>query len=108
MHYTMDIGFFTVCILSLVEIFGDFQLRFYAQTGNLVNLFWGCVGYVGVVGLLIQSLRFGNVLRVNALWDGVSGLVGSVAAYYFLGDRLEGHQYIGIIFIITGIVVVKL
>jgi hypothetical protein len=104
----MDWGFLYILILSFVVIFGDFQLRFYAQTNNLTNLGWGVLGYGGVVYFLIQSLRFGNVLNVNALWYGMSGLIGSIAAYYFLGDRLaEFHQYIGVAFIITGIILIK-
>ena len=105
----MDWGFIYILILSVVEIFGDFQLRFYAQTDNISNLWLGILGYVGVVYFLIQSLRFQNVLYVNALWDGISGLIGSVAAYYILGDRLHTtYQYAGIAFIIVGIYMLKI
>ncbi len=104
----MDWGFLYVILLSIVEIFGDFQLRFFAQTNKNTHLGWGIVGYAGVVFFLIQSLRFNNVLYVNAMWDGVSGLVGSLAAYQVLGDRLNSiHQYFGIVFIIVGIVLLK-
>jgi len=105
----MDWGFLYIFILSAIEIFGDFQLRFYAQTNNVTNLGWGIVGYVGVVYFLIQSLRFDNVLYVNAVWDGMSGLIESLAAYFILGDRFKSpSQYVGLLFVITGIVLLKL
>ena len=105
----MDWGFLYIFILSAVEIFSDFQLRFYAQTNNVTNLGWGVAGYVGVVYFLIQSLRFDNVLYVNALWDGMSGLIESIAAYLILGDRFKSpSQYVGLLFVITGIVLLKL
>jgi multidrug transporter EmrE-like cation transporter len=104
----MDLSLFFVIILSVVEIFADFNLRFYAQTGTNSYLYYGILGYVGVVYFLIQSLKYGNVLYMNSIWDGVSGLIESLAAYYFLGDRLENNtQYVGVLFVIVGIVLMK-
>ena len=104
----MDIGFINIIILCFVEVYGDFALRFYAQTNNIKWLVHGCVGYAGVVYFLIQSLRFNNVLYVNGLWDGMSGLLESVVAYYVLGDRLEkSSEYIGLLFIIAGVFLLK-
>ena len=104
----MDIGFINIILLCFVEVYGDFALRFYAQTNNLKWLAHGIAGYVGVVYFLIQSLRFNNVLYVNGLWDGMSGLLESVVAYYVLGDRLEkSSEYIGLLFIIAGVFLLK-
>ena len=104
----MDIGFINIILLCFVEVYGDFALRFYAQTNNLKWLVHGIAGYVGVVYFLIQSLRFNNVLYVNGLWDGMSGLLESVVAYYVLGDRLEkSSEYIGLLFIIAGVFLLK-
>lgn len=104
----MDWGFFYIVILSIVEIYGDFSLRFYAQTNKLMWLGHGIVGYIGVIWLLIQSFRFKNVLYVNGMWDGVSGITESIASYVFLGDRLEStSEYIGLAFIIAGVALMK-
>ena len=102
-------SFLIVTLMAIVEIFADFSLRFYAQTNELKFLVQGAAGYIGVVFFLIEALRGNNVLYVNGLWDGMSGLVESVAAYYILGDRLDSSaQYIGILFVIVGIVLMKL
>lgn len=104
----IDKGFWFVVLLSVVEIYGDFALRFYAQTSKLIWLLHGLIGYAGVVWLLIVSFKFKNVLYVNGMWDGISGLLESVAAYFILGDRLEKpSQYTGIILIIVGVVLLK-
>jgi len=103
-----DRSFVLIIILSLVEIYGDFGLRFYAQTHKIQYLVQGIVGYVGVVYCLIQSLRLNNVLYVNGMWDAVSGLMESAAAYVFLGDRLETPaQYLGIVMTIAGMFLLK-
>ena len=105
----MDWGFLYVVLLSAVEIFADFELKWYAQTDKLAHLGWGVGGYVVVVILLIEALRHANVLMVNALWDGMSGLIESLAAYVILGDRLKSNQqYVGVLFIIAGVFLLKL
>ena len=91
-------SFWMIVMLSVVEIYGDFALRFYAQTDKLAYLAHGIAGYVGVVYFLIQSLRLKNVLYVNGMWDGISGIMESAAAYVFLGDRLDKPmEYLGLV-----------
>jgi len=68
----------------------------------------GVLGYVGVVIALVWSFKTGNVLVVNGLWDGMSAVIESVAAYIILGDRLENPiQYMGLAFIIIGLFTMK-
>lgn len=105
----MDWGFANVVLLSIIEIYGDFNLRWYAQTSQLTFLLQGLLGYVGVVIFLIRSFMYGNVLYVNGLWDGISGIIESAAAYYYLGDRLENtQQYVGLIMTVAGVALMKL
>jgi multidrug transporter EmrE-like cation transporter len=101
-------GLADITLLSLVEIYGDFSLRFYAKTNQFTYLAQGIIGYIGVVYYLIESLRDDNVLYVNGMWDGISGVIESVAAYVILGDRLtHSYQYLGLLLVISGIVLLK-
>jgi multidrug transporter EmrE-like cation transporter len=104
----MDWGFFYVLVLSAIEVYGDFSLRFYAQTNKLSWLVHGLVGYAGVIYFLIRSFKFKNVLYVNGMWDGVSALIESIAAYVILGDRLDKvSEYTGVVLIIVGVFLLK-
>lgn len=97
-----------IVLLSAVEIFGDFNLRWYAETDKPVYLGAGILGYAGVVYWLVVSLKSYNVLYVNGMWDGISGLIESVAAYVVLGDRFDKpHNYIGLLLVILGIFLMK-
>jgi multidrug transporter EmrE-like cation transporter len=101
-------GFDDIVMLSVVEIFGDFNLRWYAQSNQFYYLVYGVLGYIGVIVYLIKSLRSDNVLYVNGMWDGVSGIIESAAAFIILGDRLEKwYQYAGIVLVIAGIYLLK-
>lgn len=105
----MEKAFGWVAATAAVEVFADFQLRFFAQTDKSEYLWKGLVGYVGVIYLLIRSLRHANVLYVNGLWDGLSSLIESVAAYTILGDRLHnGQQYVGLLLTVAGVVLLRM
>ena len=95
--------------LSLIEIVGDFGLKSFANGGGLTSFITGIGGYIGVVFMLIVSLQGSTVLLVNSAWDGISSLIESIAAYVFLGERLDNYmQYAGIILIICGIYLLKI
>jgi hypothetical protein len=101
-------SFGDIVALSAVEVFGDFTLRWYAETNSTPYLAFGILGYMGVVFYLIKCLRSGNVLYVNGMWDGVSGVIESLAAYMVLGDRLEKpEQYLGLLMTSIGIYLLR-
>ena len=104
----LDIQFIYLIILSIVEILGDFSLEKYTKTWSLIDLGKGIGWYGGVIFFLIKSLIGSNILYVNGMWDGVSGIMESAAAYLFLGERFENPcQYLGLVFIIAGIFLIK-
>ena len=97
-----------IVILSTIEVFGDFNARWYAQSDKPIFLVGAVVGYIGVLFYLIKSLRTHNVLYVNGMWDGISTIVGSLAAYIVLGDRLtRPEQYVGLVLLIVGLFLLK-
>lgn len=98
-----------VVLLSLAEIVGDFGYERFADTASRSGFIQGTAGYIGVVYLLIKSLKEGNVMFVNGMWDGVSGIIETVAAYVILGERLSNwHQYLGIVMIALGLVLLRM
>lgn len=90
--------------LSVAEIVGDFGFKNFARGGGGAAFAQGTAGYVAVIYFLIRSLRVGNVLYVNGMWDGVSAVLESVAAYFLFGERLTNPiQYVGLVIVIAGI-----
>ena len=95
-------------LLCISEIYGDFKLKDYARKNQNKDLFSGLFGYGFVLYFLVQSLKKGNVLYVNGMWDGLSAVIESVAAYFLLGERLNTKtQYIGLFIIIIGIIIFR-
>ena len=95
--------------LVFTEIVGDFGFKKFANSGGITNFAIGIFGYIGVIYYLIRSLQGSSILLVNAMWDGMSALLESLAAIIFLGERLdEPIKYAGIAFIIIGIFCLKI
>jgi multidrug transporter EmrE-like cation transporter len=100
---------YSIGLLSITEVFGDFALKKYANEGGLTFLAYGILGYVGVVYFLIHSLRGSSLLMVNAAWDGISAFIESLLAYIVLGERFsDPNQYIGIVLIVVGLFFLKI
>lgn len=98
----------TITALSLAETVGDFGFKAFARTGGALSFMQGSTGYVVTLFFLIKSLKSGNLLYVNGMWDGVSALLGSLAAYFILGERLTNpSEYAGLIFVIIGIFMLR-
>lgn len=105
----MNAGFYYVFLVVVAEVFANFNLKWYAETSAAHYLGISVAAYAGVLFFLFKAFQIENVLYINALWDGLSGLVQGVAAYVFLGDRLKtSQQYVGFLFIITGVVLLQL
>lgn len=97
----------TWCVLT--EIIGDFGFKQFANQGGISPFLIGTVGYIGVIYFLIRALQGSTILMVNAGWDGISALIESLAAFIFLGERLDDlGQYFGILFIIIGLFLLKI
>jgi multidrug transporter EmrE-like cation transporter len=100
---------YSIGLLSITEIFGDFALKKYANEGGLGFLGYGLLGYAGVIYFLVQSLKGSSVLMVNAAWDGVSAFIESLLAFLILGERFsDPNQYIGIGLIVIGLFFLKI
>ena len=90
--------------LIITEIIGDFGFQKFANNGGISPFVVGIGGYIGVIYYLIRSLQGSKILMVNAVWDGLSALVETLAAMIFLGEYFEDPwKYLGISLIILGL-----
>ena len=90
--------------LIITEIVGDFGYKEFANHGGIKNFLVGTAGYIGVIYFLIRSLQGSQILLVNAVWDGLSALLESIAAFLILGERFDDPwKYFGIFLIILGL-----
>ena len=93
----------SIALLSLIELFGDVQLKFFARSGNPMYLVGGVVGWAAVLYLVVQNLKYANILWTKGLWDGISTIIQTVVLFFVLGERLSSFsQYAGLGSIVLG------
>ena len=98
----------SIVMMSLFEIVGDFGWKGVARAPTVANWMAGSLGYLGVIYFLTRSLSVANVTYTNGMWDGVSALLSTLAAYFIFGERLNtSTQYLSLVLIIIGILVLK-
>lgn len=97
-----------VLLATITEIVGDFGFKEFARQGTTKGFLQGSLGYLGVIFFLIQSLKTGNILFVNGMWDGISGILETLAAYFILGEKfVNPMQWVAIIIISVGLFLLR-
>ncbi len=95
-------------LLSITEIFGDFALKKYANTGIINYLTKGIFWYIFVIFFLVKSLIGNSVLYINGMWDGLSSVIESLVAILIYKETFNNpSQYFGLILTITGMYFLK-
>ena len=97
---------FEVLCMSCAETFGNFNLKWFAESGNSANhhLGLGILGYGAVLFFLIRAFALKNVLMVTALWEGMITVIGASSAYFILGERFHHPiQWVGVALVILAI-----
>jgi multidrug transporter EmrE-like cation transporter len=97
-----------ISLLILTEIVGNFGFQKFANGGGVTPFAVGITGYIGVIYYLIRSLQGSQILLVNAVWDGLSALIETIAAMILLGEYFDDPmKYVGLVFIISGLFFLK-
>ncbi len=95
---------YLIIAVSLVEYFGDENLKMFARNGNRKHLVYGVVFYALMMKLLIEALKRANLIYMNGMWDGISTIIGTVFAWWLLHERLNNPmQWLGLLLIILGL-----
>jgi len=86
-----------VFAMSLAEIFGNVNFKMFAESNHGRHLIGGVFGYIAVMYFLVQSFMSANMLWVGAMWEGMITVIGSLVAYFVLGERFSHPmQYAGL------------
>jgi multidrug transporter EmrE-like cation transporter len=95
---------YLIIAVSLVEYFGDENLKMFARNGKHKNLVYGIVFYALMMKLMIEALKRANLIYMNGMWDGISTIIGTVFAWWLLHERLNNPmQWLGLLLIILGL-----
>lgn len=89
-----------------IEAYGDYNLANYATKGSHIKDFLiGCLSYLSVLVLFVNSIRDKGLAWSNTAWDGWSTLATSGVAVTFLNERPSFQDYIGICLTSVGLII---
>lgn len=94
-------------IVTSCEVTGQYCLKRYHMTQNMAFVATSMMLYATIALMLVWLLKYENIITFNVLWAGVSVLALSTMGFFVLGERLDGYEVIGALFIVTGILFIK-
>ena len=93
----------TIIVLSFFEFIGDSNFKYFAKTNNKGHLWMGLVAYLVMIFCLVMALKRGNLMFTNGMWDGISAILTTIAAFCLFNERLSNKvQWVGLFLIIIG------
>lgn len=100
--------FLLIIIVSIIEYFGDANFKIFARENKKKGLFMGIFMYAIMIAVLIAIIKRTNITYMNGMWDGTSAVIETLLAYILLHETLSNKiQYLGLVFIIIGIIVMN-
>jgi multidrug transporter EmrE-like cation transporter len=89
--------------IVLIEALGDYYLAEFAINGLASGVVIGYLSYAIVLVLFVSSIRTMGLAWSNSAWDGWSNIATNLVAVYGLGETPSTTQYIGMVFISIGL-----
>lgn len=89
--------------ISTIEFFGDAQFKNYALTNNSGALFSGLYFYSFMIWIIILTLKSTKLVKMNAMWDGVSTIIATLLGIFILKESIDHKEALGIVLIILGL-----
>jgi multidrug transporter EmrE-like cation transporter len=93
-------------LLSMVEIFGDYAIKRYAQGAGWPFLAVGTGVYLSLVGILVWLFQTLGLAITNSFWDGTSNIISMVVAACFLKETYTLKQWIGMGIVGAGLFII--
>lgn len=104
----IDPTIFIVVAIVACETIAMTCIKKFNLTKNNNYLIFAIVAYAMVCLLLNKTLNYDDIAKVNVLWSGLSVLASTILGVILFKEELHIHDYVAIILITIGVVILKL
>jgi|APCry1669191812_1035378.scaffolds.fasta_scaffold00468_21 multidrug transporter EmrE-like cation transporter len=96
---------FNLACLCCTEILGNCNIKSFAENQKTKHLLIGIFAYIAMIYFLIRIFKSNkSMLHVNVMWQMSVVILGTLIAYFFMGDRFKHPmQMLGILFAILSV-----
>lgn len=105
--FLSNIGYLYLACIIVIDILMMFFLTqadgFNNKKATILSVLCYVITFV-LAGLALKHLPTG---LIYALWGGVGTIGCVVVAHFFLGQKLDLAAYVGIVFIVIGVVIIE-
>ena len=99
---------FIILAIALSEAVAQYFIKKYHELPIPIYYILGVAFYACVAFLLHKCYDYTSMGMTQVLWSGVSVIAILMVGGIFFGEKIETHEWIGILFILTGVSITQL
>jgi multidrug transporter EmrE-like cation transporter len=101
--------FLVMILLTFVESIAIFSIKKYETSGNWkFFILAGLINGIMVTYLFLRALKYKGVGMTNFIWNIFSTLLVFLIGIYFFKETITNYEYIGIILILVGMILLSI
>ena len=94
--------------IVIMEAIAQYFIKKYNEIPSPIYYILGVCFYACVAFLLNTSYNYSSMGMSQMLWSGVSVIAILLVGSIFFGETIEKNEWIGMIFILTGLVITQM
>ncbi|KKP39138.1 hypothetical protein A2483_02795 [Candidatus Peregrinibacteria bacterium RIFOXYC2_FULL_33_13] len=103
----MNPFYFYLILILIFDIAAIISAKYYSLTQYFPYMLGAVLGF-GLTGLFFcKSLLYHGVAIANIIWISFSAILVTFIGYYFFKETISLLQFIGIIFLVCGLVLIN-
>jgi multidrug transporter EmrE-like cation transporter len=100
--------FYIILMIVFFECIAQYFIRKYHELPLLHYYVLGVMFYAVISYLLHKSYDYSKMGVTQALWAGLSIITIMLLGSFVFGDKIESHEWLGIMIIIVGVLITQM
>ena len=94
--------------IVIMEAIAQYFIKKYNEIPSPIYYILGVIFYAGVAYLLNSSYNYSSMGMSQMLWSGMSVVAILLVGSLFFGEKIEMNEWIGMLFIMAGLIITQI
>jgi len=96
-----------IAALAVFDLTAVVAVKFWYLKNQIGYLVAGMLAFAITAIFMGLALKYQGVAIVNVIWVALSVITTTIAGYYFFKEPIAPYQFIGIVIVIIGLIIVE-
>lgn len=99
---------FMATIITIIEIFGIYNLKKFNLSNNLIFYIIGGLSYALIAFIFSKLMSSEKIGIINHTWNIMSSILAFIMAYVLFNEKLNKYEMIGVLISLVGLVLMSI